>query len=656
MELTPPWTSSESSIERERSIRRRRIVNSSSEGSEFDARLNIPHYFLERYRAGIPGVQQLPLTAEEATDHPNTARKIDELRNNIYRVLRQHDVQFDMSEVELVHRSIPGEPLSSSDLTLLIGANWRRDSDGQAWLNAANAIKNMLVASSSATRNVKVELLSWQLRTLRTIAIVELHHPLVSRWQNDIKPSLLWLLESTAVLRMAWTCVDVLRMGYLFENNLGGTQSATPVTIAITVDYGLIRKDWYVVEQSIRDFLEIRGFGDVEVEFQRGDGPTGLPFYTPEIRETEEDSDYIEGEYPVRVPMGADFGPEKYFTNEPGGSFLAGPKATIGGYLEVRRNKGPWTKYAVTNYNCVREAIDGFQASLDDKGNRIEEPPKPKSLLHKTDRVGLGPNHPDRKKMTFECPTRRTHRFSLQWHDQEIQRRETALTIPEASKSAIQQLRLEIADHRERRARKVEFFDQGKQKLGHLFLCSGFKNRTSNNHRIDIALIEVNSDRIGDNTLPNKSAWSSGFRAPIMGCGTLLQGIASCRVPETLRELSYKVGCCTGANTGRFNHIQSEVKFKSVDVMLGLEPSSEFAFVSQKSLTLPWTEHGDSGSMVWQEPSKWLGVVWGGGQRRLGTDNKSRLSYIIDAQDVIEWIEGIKGPSGDVFEARLPAA
>lgn len=186
-------------------------------------------------------------------------------------------------------------------------------------------------------------------------------------------------------------------------------------------------------------------------------------------------------------------------------------------------------------------------------------------------------------------------------------------------------------------------------------MCSGFKKRTSDNHRIDIAIIEVNPERIGDNIVPNETVWREGFRPPSFGCGSLLKGMASCRDSKSLVLPCYKVGCRTGANTGKYNPIESEVKWKSIDDTFGTKSSSEFAFISEMSLIGPWTDHGDSGSMIWQVPSRWLGVAWGAANKAaaISNGNNARLSYAIDAQDVIDWIEGIKGASGDVYEARL---
>lgn len=344
--ISPPATNSNSSAswEKDRIAKRRRVHNSSLSGSELNARLDVPNYFLERWRVGVPGLQQLPLTEDRAKDHPIASAKIRQLEECICQLLRDQGVYFDKYGIELVHRAIPNEPKSEDDLTLLIEASWESDADAQPWLNAASAIKELLVASSSATRNVKVELWSWQLRALRTIDVVEISHPLVAIWKEDIKPRILSILDSTETLRNGWTSVDVLRMGYFIDHDFGGTQTPSPVTVSITVEYGLIRKDWIKAQDQIRAVLDIKGLQEVEIEFERGDGVFGLTFDLPAIGDSEDFSDHTKEDYPERVSMGADFGPEKYFPGS-NGEVAAGPKATIGGYIEIRRNHGDWKKY-----------------------------------------------------------------------------------------------------------------------------------------------------------------------------------------------------------------------------------------------------------------------------------------------------------------------
>ena len=50
--------------------------------------------------------------------------------------------------------------------------------------------------------------------------------------------------ERTDYLLNGWLSVDVRRMGYFFENDIGGKQSSSPVIVSVIVDYGLVRKDW----------------------------------------------------------------------------------------------------------------------------------------------------------------------------------------------------------------------------------------------------------------------------------------------------------------------------------------------------------------------------------------------------------------------------
>lgn len=67
------------------------------------------------------------------------------------------------------------------------------------------------------------------------------------------------------------------------------------------------------------------------------------------------------------------------------------------------------------------------------------------SELYTIDRRDSGPGYIDTENITFEYPTRRTHRFSLQLHDKEIQRRERAMAKSDASGSDTKRFQQEIA-------------------------------------------------------------------------------------------------------------------------------------------------------------------------------------------------------------------
>lgn len=212
----------------------------------------------------IPALQLLPLVAIDPPPSLPAVSKVRELDIRIYQILRDRNIDFDFDEAGLAYRVIPGEEISQETLTYFIPARWTSDEDAQQWYYAANDIRRLFV-THFLTRPVKVELLSWQLTALRTIRVVEPNHSLVAAWLT-INPQIHTIIGEYPRLKEGWRSIDLLRIGYQSEE-----YSPTPVTVSVTVDWGLNRRDWIHAEQRIKAILDSDGLLDVEVEFERGD-------------------------------------------------------------------------------------------------------------------------------------------------------------------------------------------------------------------------------------------------------------------------------------------------------------------------------------------------------------------------------------------------
>ncbi|KAL8729291.1 MAG: hypothetical protein Q9181_005045 [Wetmoreana brouardii] len=407
------------------------------------------------------------------------------------------------------------------------------------------------------------------------------------------------------MLQEGWKSIDVLRIGYSLEGD-----SSTPVTISITVDWTLDCYHWHIAEQQIKTVFRNERLKGVEVDFERGDvDPGAFPLSKPS-RRPEGPQEYYKGDYPLRAPMGVDFGPKNSFRASPNGRIFNGPHATIGGYLEFRQKGGVFKKYAVTNYHCIREAIDGYSFKEGPDGKAVVAPVRNPSELYLADDTGLGPKRRGRETIRFESPSRRKHYFSLQYHDEQIEKWIKQLEQNPDTQDAQEAL----SHHRASRSRKLEYFDQGKHQLGHLFMYSGFRPRIMN-HRIDIALIEVNADKMGDNTVPRRESWKASFRPPESTCGKLLSGIKPCFSGNAPPEAVFKIGARTVATTGRFSHIRTDIKL-SWDKRTGLGYSEKYCFVADpETLERPLFQHGVSGSFVFSEQGEWVGLALGGAEK-----------------------------------------
>ena len=621
--------------------RRRRIQDSSSEGSELEILpLSTVNYSAERYRIGIPALPLLPLKELPLPFNSPIIAQFKEFEPRISQILRDNNIDFKEHQTRVVYRTVPGDVSLPGDATIVIHASWIDDTKAQSWYSAAHKIKELLIISAR-TRNLKVEIVSWQLTDLRVVGVVEASHPLVGAWPI-VNPRIHEIIGGFPRLNLGWKSIDALRIGYHSDEAISAL-----VTISITVDYTLNRRDWFRAEaliQKMIDEIEHYDLTGVQVQIERGEVDCTMAFPLIQPDRDGEPHDIIKGGYSDRVSMGSSFDPDRYFSLDSNGPVIMGPTATIGGYLEIRYKKESWKKYAITNYHCVRQAIDGHTFDRDSQGKPMEGPVRNGSELQKVDRGGNGPNRKEREQATFESPSRRKHRFTVQWHDQQIARFQGALKESPNRATTLQQ---EIMAQRDMKARKIDYFDQGKHLLGCLLMSSGYRQRMENS-RIDLAILEVRDTKMGDNTIPGANAWQDPFSAPIAK-GEMLQGVASCKAGAGLGSV-FKFGSRTGGTTGKFNHIKSDLKMpwdREPHVNMGY--SAEYVFVADPQTPLrPFLDHGDSGSFVFTDSGKWLGLAFGDCYKN--NQIVGAVVYLTDAQLVLDWI----ATRSEGCEVRLP--
>ncbi|KAL9019535.1 MAG: hypothetical protein Q9185_003235 [Variospora sp. 1 TL-2023] len=169
---------------------------------------------------------------------------------------------------EVVYRTLPGQTASEFDITYVVRAVWRGDEDAQGWYSAAEEIRALFI-THSATRPVKIELLSWELETQCKIAIVEAEHPLVPAWTATINPRLHQIINKSPKLKDGWKTIDVIRIGFSSEEyqpisgwlftqtgKWAGTGFGGPVKAGVTT-----QAIGYVTDaQAILDWLRSIGF------------------------------------------------------------------------------------------------------------------------------------------------------------------------------------------------------------------------------------------------------------------------------------------------------------------------------------------------------------------------------------------------------------
>ncbi|MCJ1474788.1 hypothetical protein MMC13_003448 [Lambiella insularis] len=612
--------------------RRRRQNNANEElAATVSSNLSEQGFTSERFRVGAPPLQLLPLESYPIdSTAPQQKIGFDQMLPRIKQILASKNVDAPQDEIELYYRRILGEP-GLGDLTVLIEANWN-DEACQSWLYAVEAIRSLL-ASNPLTKDIKVEISSWQAFTEKAIEVVEADHPLVGAWP-DIKPYLHNILRSFPRLNNNWITIDVIRMDFVTA------PLPYPIVVSITVDWSLDPKDWLLAENQIQALLTSRGFPQVRPEFERGNFQYAAGFPLQTLPDKHLWGDIIYADYEHRVTMGSDIGPAKYFRRHPSNLEMSGPSATLGGYVVARREGEEPIKLGVTNYHAIRETMDGFMY-IDSDRNDPRQPPimapiAPDSELGRIDRKGMGQNWSGRSKMTLECPSRRKHNITLQYHERHIQQMQ-ARPQGQLTREAASEIQSRIDSVRKLYGRKRDFFDKEKNLMGYPWLCSGFRFRTEENGKLDVALIEVDPARVGDNRIPESSAWTETKdpnRRPLpSACNEPLKGIASCKDGAKLGTV-FKVGSRTGATSGELHSIRSDVHTDD-DKASKMPYSTEYCFVgTEEALTLS----GDSGSFLFTVDGKWLGLIWGGPKKQ---NVVNPLIYVTDAQALLDGLHEI---------------
>lgn len=84
---------------------------------------------------------------------------------------------------------------------------------------------------------------------------------------------------------------------------------------------------------------------------------------------------------------------------------------------------------------------------------------------------------------------------------------------------------------------------------------------------------------------------------------------------------------------------------------VGVPYSTEYCFVARPDRKTQFSGRGDSGSFIFTLKGKWVGVLWGG--KTVANANDTPLSYITDAQAILDYLGNIKTHDGRRYEARL---
>lgn len=409
-----------------------------------------------------------------------------------------------------------------------------------------------------------------------------------------------------------------------------------PVTIFITVDHDSQEVGWPDVIENIEKSLKEHQLPPLYIHIEHNFGFSSAP---PSLLDLEGERarnrlgrGYIEGAYNKTVNLGEVIGPANFVLREDSTEGYSG-HGNLGCYVEVKTAQGSWEKYGLTNYHIVRGAFPGFNTTIINKETVLVTPSAQSALLV-ADENGLLLGSHEALAME-ESPPRSMHDYTL-WIAQKkldemnksLQRLQDNITGSLHAKETYARVdgyKVELIEEVEK---KKDFFNFYQHALGEVFAASGFSKRTSENGRLDWALIKVAEGRTGTNILPDRSAWARPVGrtpgTPFLTFGRQLQPPADqpgqsesiSLKSQVQSEEALKYGTTTGPIRGKFHIFKTNVQFKD-DQHVGDDPlSSEYLFQMRREVR----DEPFAGSIVYDKWGCVLGLLSRGLQPQRAED------------------------------------
>ncbi|KAK4147589.1 uncharacterized protein C8A04DRAFT_9095 [Dichotomopilus funicola] len=343
-----------------------------------------------------------------------------------------------------------------------------------------------------------------------------------------------------------------------------------------------------------------------------------------------------------------------------GNDELANPAVgTLGCWLEIKVRDRGWRTVGLTNYHVIRPCLSGYHI-VEAGGGRCSGPVARDTELWKADKEGLGTGAAKQLQVQVESPTRAKLNFSVSVNRAGVEKKRKE--NPDAFATA------RISEMEAQEKEWLAFFNDEKHVLGRVCFASGYLQRTSQNGRLDWALINPTKDsRVGQNLLPTSEEWQATWG---MGEYPHRTGVAiTSPQPGSMTSIHdmkhgdvvYKVGASTKWTIGEFNGFKADCVIKEERYMNGQGrkvplKSTEFVFIPSlgayklgvHNWGVPFARWGDSGSVVWDTNGCAVGLLFRG---QSPAQSMNWFTYVTPIEDVFASIKARSG--GKIEEIRF---
>ncbi|KAF4499489.1 hypothetical protein FAGAP_4339 [Fusarium agapanthi] len=604
-----------------------------------------------RFRTASPELRRLPLFRSKTRHIPPVfGKEIQEtMYKEVHSVLRARKLKTPDTIVDIQMREQPDAP-ETAQPTILVITPWVFGKEEEALRVATveyiTKMSTRLIRDAGDNETqLHVEIIAPELSTCIYFAPVRNEPQLFQQW-NNLRSMVNRRLNAHLSTRGRMTLIALLRYG------LDPCSSRNPITIYISVNYDSEEEHWQSVIDDIQSSMVKFGYPELPVHIEHNVGIHAADFElllpTGDRRQILDKLSAgnlrIDGDYKQKIDLGDPIGAARYVDKgKDKGNPLVG---TFGCYIEIKKKgSSVWEKYGLTNYHVVRPAFTGFKLEVSDKGKAEIASPEVRSNLYRVDNDGFKPSSMI-PSVSFECPPRIKHNFTIWAINDEISQieKDQAETLsngtPQQQKATSDRLDAQKKDLVEEKAAKLAYFNKGLHTIGKLYATSGFKDRTDDQGRLDWALVKINKSRVGSNQLPGQETWKKwGVDAPRRTYDQPLgqQTMSISPNPPTGMQRTingWKMGATTGATAGEFHEIKFQVDLAD-DRYLGVQTSTEIAFQSCNFNIGPFSSHGDSGSVVYDELGGIVGLLFRG--QVLNTSG--RLIFITPIEHVFSSIK-----------------
>lgn len=395
---------------------------------------------------------------------------------------------------EICQRHVPGDYENTKRLTIYVTAPWASNTGGTSWIKATKDIKTWAdkflhdidmpernlnsdpdartVTGAGARFGIDVEIAALELLAEKFISVPPKIDDWLAGWPH-VRDDVAKILQSFVESKSNWSCISLI--------NFGPNESPdkNPTTVYIAMDQACDEHVmWTTIRPAIQEYIDHTPYGwSLHMEHRVSDNQA-FDLHALSKKPTELLRFFLGEPYEDNVNLGASISVSSYVPADDGKKYnpMVG---TLGCYVELQVD-GKWQLFGLTNYHVIRAAIPGFKRTIDALVPERDTP------LYKADHEGFFPG--TFGSQAVESPSRTYHNATI---------------------SMLQ----DSPDSTDEMQQKLEFFDNGRQILGHLWAGSGFGRRTERSGLCDWALVSVNANRVGRNILPDATQWQTGRRA-----------------------------------------------------------------------------------------------------------------------------------------------